>query len=523
MNKNGFHHIQVLFERPGFWVFVFSFFLCSLVMGGHLYSPDEEVLFRTAESFSRFQGGAIEPLGGTARVRNAQGEFETVYQEGFATRQGSGEAEYAQYGIGQPLLAVPLVWAGKILAQFAPDSLLETLHIKGIQYHNRTVPEYTVRLVVSRFNQFITALTAWVIYWLTQKLYRNRQAGLGAALIYVTATIALPHSKTFFTEPLAGLCALASLALAFRGIERMRDDSEDPGNDWVLSGFVFGYGVLTRLDTIILAPGIALYLFFSLWQSNSFSLQQRIATLIRWALPAGGCILIILVLNTIRFGSPFSSGYSDQPEGIQFSTPLLLGLYGFLFSAGKSLFLFSPPLIFAPVGWWKMRRQHQPMAAAISISTLLFLVFHAKWQNWEGGWCWGPRHIFQITPLLALCLGWLFAEPDALKSLWQKSGLLLVVACGWFINALGVSVSFMDTYAQLPTEMHHLTLFDPLYTLPPPALLPDPSRTMGFPCSAPAEQSSLATSRHSHIVHCIHTDQYSIHSQTMVITLYIYS
>ena len=39
--------------------------------------------------------------------------------------------------------------------------------------------------------------------------------------------------------------------------------------------------------------------------------------------------------------------YSDQTEGIQFSTPVLAGLYGFLMSVGKGMFFFSPPLFLA--------------------------------------------------------------------------------------------------------------------------------------------------------------------------------
>ena len=435
-------------------------------MGGHLYSPDEEILFRTAESFALGRGGAIEPLGGVARVLNERGEVEIKREQGFATRQGTGGQEYAQYGIGQPLLAVPLVWSGKVFTRVASDSMLEVLHIDGLQYHERTVRSYALRLPASRFNQLITALTAYLIYLLVGHLYQNRRAAIATALIYVSATLALPHSKTFFTEPLAGLCALGSFGLLVRSAHLWASDRARGKSALVYSGFLLGYGILTRLDTVMFAPGIALFGYLALWRGRLHSASEKWRVLLSWGIPLAGCVCVVFVLNAIRFGSPLASGYSDQPEGVQFSTPLWIGLYGFLFSSGKSLFLFSPPLLLAPIGWWKLRQRNISAAAGLGVCVLLFLLFQAKWRNWEGGWCWGPRHIFQITPMLAVCLGWLFAEPKVLAKAWQRIGLTVIITAGLLVNLLGVAASFIDVYSKLPTQDHVRTLFEPLYTLP---------------------------------------------------------
>jgi hypothetical protein len=222
--------IKILASRTGFWVFLFALALCLTVRSGHIYTPDEEILFRTAESFSNFSGGAIEPLGGYARVRNARGEFVTVYQQGFGTRRGSGDLEYAQYGIGQPLLAVPLVWLGKAILPILPASATETLQVQGIQYHDGSLRSYQLRHAVSHFNCLITALAAYCIFFLTSRLFGNRKAAVAVALIYAVATMALPHSKTFLSEPLAGLCALASLAFAVKGFRSSEGDSPSASN-----------------------------------------------------------------------------------------------------------------------------------------------------------------------------------------------------------------------------------------------------------------------------------------------------
>jgi hypothetical protein len=51
-----------------------------------------------------------------------------------------------------------------------------------------------------------------------------------------------------------------------------------------------------------------------------------------------------MAANHARTGFVLNSGYE-----VDFRTPILFGLQGFLFSAGKSLFPFSPLMVLYPV------------------------------------------------------------------------------------------------------------------------------------------------------------------------------
>lgn len=453
--------LKRLRRAPGFWVFLSSFALCVFVAGGHLYSPDEEVLFRTAESFARLRGGAISPLGGSQQAVTRQGQVVTVYEPGFASRRGLGGQEYAQYGIGQPLLAVPLVWLGDLYAHFAGETARRTLAVP-VQYHEGTPQSYARRLAVSHFNLLVTAATAWLIYLLACRLCKDHRAAMATAGLYVAATIALPHSKTFFTEPLAALCVLGSIALALRADEQQALGSERPAKGVLaLSGFLFGWGILTRLDTIAMGLGPALLVLWIARRRGPLLRRAALADLVRWGLPVAGCVLLILLLNQVRYGSLLASGYADQPEGVKFSTPLFTGLGGFLFSPGRSLFVFSPVLLLAPVGWWRLRREHRPLAWTIALSAAGFLLFQSKWQNWSGGWDWGPRHIFQLAPLLALLLAGFFDEGGTLKAAWKRVVLLALSIAGIGINVLGVGANPIEAYAALPVPLRALTIWTP--------------------------------------------------------------
>ncbi|MCL5270668.1 MAG: hypothetical protein M1457_09005, partial [bacterium] len=166
-----------------------------------------------------------------------------------------------------------------------------------------------------------------------------------------------------------------------------------------------------------------------------------------FALPAVAAGGVLLTLNALHFGGPFEVGYADQREGVAFSAPALAGLYGFFFSVGKGLFFFSPALALGLVGWGPLWRTPDPRAKAVTAAMALLvvvpLVVHAKWQNWAGGWCWGPRHIFIIHPFLAIPIAaWLAGGAGAAA----RIAVPVVFALGVGVQLLGCSQNFIEFY-----------------------------------------------------------------------------
>jgi len=102
-------------------VLFFAFLgLYLLTMGGHLYSPDEELMFRTTQSLALRGSLAVEPLAG------------------FATKRGIDGRQYAQYGIGQPVLSIPLYYFGTLLTKVVPSPGVQRFQWDKIQYHDRS-------------------------------------------------------------------------------------------------------------------------------------------------------------------------------------------------------------------------------------------------------------------------------------------------------------------------------------------------------------------------------------------------
>ena len=115
-----------------------------------------------------------------------------------------------------------------------------------------------------------------------------------------------------------------------------------------------------------------------------------------------------------------------------FSTPLQVGLSGFLLSPGCSIFAYSPLLLLLPrtlPGFWRAHRAECVTILAICLS---FLIFCARFDLWTGLWSApGPRLVFVTLPLLMLPLGlWLDSPPRR----WERATLLGLAAMGLTIQ-----------------------------------------------------------------------------------------
>ncbi|MBE7489402.1 MAG: hypothetical protein DIKNOCCD_03230 [bacterium] len=423
------------------------FSLLSLIVlvwtwSGHLHSPDCEINYRTVRSLAEGKGYAVPP-----------------YPSGFGTRTGLDGNEYPQYGPLQPLLAVPLFLLGKTMSGLVPPEWLsaqEQRLYRTVSFYRPSTgggsnfeglypidhKERVCRLMVSLFNPLMTWLTVLLILFFGKTLYNDELSGLILAAFYLFGTIAWPHSRPFYTESLATLCLLGSLLPAWRmgqetGCQRLVAKAGG-------AGAFLGLAVLARLDSVVAGPGLCLVGIASLykvWQARG---GKAAAT----ALLSGiaGCVCLVAihpVLNWLRFGSVLASGYSDQPEGIDFGIPFFDSLWIYLISPGKGIFGYSPPLLAGLFAWPLLYKREKSLALGSLLIGLGYLLVIGRWQN-LGGWCWGPRHLFQVTPFLLLPLPLLLQR---VKSPQDNPGknllLMLVLVLGIVVQFWGVLVDYM--------------------------------------------------------------------------------
>jgi len=327
---------------------------------------------------------------------------------------------YSKYGPAQSLAALPLFVIGRALAPLVPPYFAPELPIMA----SSLLPAIVTALTVELF--FLTAL----------ELGATARGAVVLSLIYLLATPTVVYAAQWFSEPLTACALLAAVYALLR-------DRRAPAPWWpLLAGAAIAAAVCTRLDALLFVPPLVVYLLLPQ--------EDRRARAFSFALPLGIALVGLASYNAARFGSPFESGYGIANKVDAFAnrdahpshTPFSLaqGLYGLLFSPGKGLLEYAPPVLLAPLGvalLWARRRAETALLLALF---LICLVAHANVLiRWLGGWAWGPRFLVPVLPIALLLLAPLLG-PATMWARGQARRARRVGAVLGVLTALGLAV-----------------------------------------------------------------------------------
>jgi hypothetical protein len=382
-----------------------------LTMAGRVISGDGETMYLTTRALVTQGTLAVEPRPESAR--------------------GVDGRWYSKYGLGQTVAQLPLFVAGHAVGKLAG-----------------AVDDRPARFAVGMTNSFVTAALAGVFWLVLRAVGTGRGAATAATIVFGLTTLAWPYARSDFAEPLQALTLLGAL-LAFVRWRR------GPALGWaVLGGGAAGLTFLTKAASAVLLIPIGLYFAAGLWQHYGRGrlrpldrpALRRAATHVAAAgLPFALCVLFQAGLNYARFGSPAEFGYGDEPR-TGFTTPLLTGIGYLLFSSGKGLLFFCPPVVVGLAGLVWLGRRFPLEGAVAGLVFLAELLYFGRWWAWHGDWCWGPRYLVVTVPFVMLGWGALFAGWTRTPAL-LKAAALLTAACGLGVSLLGVVVDYGAYYS----------------------------------------------------------------------------
>ncbi|GEM_PF-180243 len=423
----------------GLYLLFLSVYL--LTAAGHFFSTDHVATYFTAQSLVEHGTLAIRPILDT--VRGVDGRY------------------YATFGIGQSLVSIPLYVLGSAVDHASSPEVRRLLGGMDLGQWGGTVPIFFVSLL----NQIVMPLVCVLVFLFCLELGFSQKVSLASTSIFGFATSAWVYARDSFQHPLETLALLATLYILIHRRSHLEER-------WAaLAGVIFGYGLLTRLNLAFVLPAITLYLLF-LPQARptaaSSELSQggdvlatngdneRWRRLVAFLAPIVLALVCVGLINFLKFGSLLEYNPNALAKG--FSTPLLVGLYGNLFSVGRSIFLYSPPVL---LGVWGYRtflaRQRREAALFLAIAGI-YLVVYSTYGFWDGGWAWGPRFLLATVPLLCLPMGYV------LDSAPRRMLAALVALAGVLVQLLGVLINYDFVYSDwlnLHLAPENAYLFDP--------------------------------------------------------------
>ncbi len=413
------------------WLALLLFSLYLFSFSGLLYSQDSMSMFSVTASIVQ------------------RGDFDTDQMWTlFKARHeiASNGESYAKYGYGTSLFGVPLY----ALAFALPGlGLVQTTMLTSA---------------------VVIAITGALVFLAARRFKYARGVSVAGALLFGLATPAWVYAKQFWSEPFALFTLFAAFyfLLAFRGKQHARDA--------VIAGIALGLAVATRVTNAALVPFFAWYGFAATQvaatrapsrpaptgtkRANEGRLGKFVAAvsncqnlrgLFWFALMLALAALSIAWYDWVRYGSPLATGYRADET---FDNPILLGLYGLLFSPGKGLFVYVPFLAALPFSAAVFFRRAQREVVLISVIFAFYVLLFSAWYYWWGGTNWGPRFLVPTIPFLVLLVTpaiELAVNTDFRKKAHIAFSTIFSVLCllSFSIELLGVSVPSLAYRARM--------------------------------------------------------------------------
>jgi hypothetical protein len=389
--------------RIALWLFATFQFFYLLTSTGRVRTPDEYNTFYTTESIV-LRGSTAVPQ--AVRLNNFYGRYD---------QHGEPRAAYPP---GQALLCAPWYAFGQYFVSRLPGVPADDLDL---------VVGFTSCLSSATF----AALTVTFFFLLLSGTGIAPQASLLAAAMVGLGTPIFAYSAWLFSEPLSSAMWMGVMLLLFG-----RDRGPISTPSAAFAGLILGLATLVRPTNVLAIPVFALAIVL---RDGRPALRAALALCTASAIG----VALLLAHNTYLFGSPLEFGYPAAAEGAKrlntFETPLAKGLYGFLSSPGKSVFLFAPPVILALAGLRRLWSLERGVATVAAVFPVMYLLFYARYTQWEGGYCVGPRYLVPSIVLLCLALGPMLAAGKT-----QRIVGLVLSTGGMLVQCVSLATSFME-------------------------------------------------------------------------------
>ncbi|HNE82488.1 MAG TPA: hypothetical protein PLG25_01355 [bacterium] len=412
-------------KKTYLYIFLFLLSVNLLFTGGRIASSDETAYFLEAQSVVE-RGTLAIPTG---IVNN--GAF------------GVDGRFYVGGGVGYTILGAPMYAFGLLITKALPIPETYSLFVlKGIFTLINPILCALLGLLMIHYLRFMSVSWGFAFLW-------------ASALLFTTNVFV--YSKSSMREPLITVCVLMAIMEIFTfGRTSLRKHLH-------LAGIAAGWLVLIKPSFLIFVPVFGLYLVWVLYDNRlhvkdwlrAANVVIPVSIFSAWVSVFIG---MAVCYNWLIFGGPFTSGYSKIQN--PFSNPFLVGVYGLLFSSGKSLFLYAPlTILIFPAARCFLQREFK-LFTAITVVCCTFIALHAKFVAWAGDGSWGPRYLLPIVPLLFIVIG-TYAYETIKKNRTLRFMIQTLAVIGLLIQFGGMTIYLGSYYRYLGEYPYTREFSDP--------------------------------------------------------------
>lgn len=287
----------------------------------------------------------------------------------------------------------------------------------------QAIAHVTIGLTFSLLAAFTAAL-----FYLWLRRFASRQAALFTAIIAWLGTVSFAYGSMFSAQILVSSCYVICVFALWQTADREKANDRSTFYP-LLAGFVLGWAILSEPIAVFGAAvfGVVMLLL-------RLSRRAWLFVVLGGLPPA----LLLVVYNTICFGSPFTTAYLFQnPAFVDHNAaamgvlnpPSLKILFFITFHPYRGLFWVSPVLLLSLWGLCLSWRSKPLRVFLVLCTGMIFSygLFNISYGPWDGGWCVGPRYLVSVMPFFVAPLALVFDSKTWLRKLVLGLGVISVL------------------------------------------------------------------------------------------------
>lgn len=351
---------------------------------------------------------------------------------------------YGATGLGFSLAFLPAV--------FVTDMVYKVYLITP-PVHFPLENDWLILLTSSFTNAFFGALLGVVIFSYLLLLGLKKKTAIFISLVGIFSTNLLVYTKHSF----AHMMFLTFLFLSFFFIKYYFKTRKK--RSLIFSGLSFGVGAIAYNQSFffVLIPLIIYFLILSKFKISKLNLKHILYRSILFLIGILPFALAYLWFENqraapeITYNNPATLAqvglrpFNNLPVTVFFE-----GIYGQLFSPGRSFFLYSPIILTILIFWYKLKKNILPELIVLLILSAIFVIYLSTLHTygaggrgiagfWHGESSWGPRYLTILIPFALLIVGWIYARLKKIQKIIIFYPLILI---GLYIQFLGVLLPY---------------------------------------------------------------------------------